>query len=305
MATLRTSLPDLYLDRLAYLEDVLFDEYPIEDAVSESVLKVRDMKGPIVRTTTVASFGVVPVKVEGANVAYDDLAMGYDKTYQADTYELAFRASKEALDDEQEEAVSDAARALGASMFYSHEVDMANLFNNGFTSTTGSPDGVVLFSTAHPLVGGGTEQNALTTAADLSVTSLRDAFNDIADMTDDAGKLIHWRAEVLLVSQEQEWLARELVDSPDRPDTAERAINAFKRGTGQGLRVVVWPYLTDADAWFLLASPNRHNMRKYWRERANVMHDWDFESSSMKVKIRARWIRGWSDFRGVYGSPGA
>ena len=305
MPTLRTTLPDLYLSRLAYLEDVLFDEYPIEDAVSEQVLRVRDMKNAIVRTTTVASFGTVPIKTEGANVTYDELAAGFDKTYTADTYELAFRTSKEALDDEQEEVVSDAARALGASMFYSHEVDMANLFNNGFTTTTGSPDGVAIFVTNHPLVGGGTEQNTLTTAADLSVTSLRDAFNDIADMTDDAGKLIHWRPEVLLVPQELEWLARELVDSPDRPDTAERSINAFKRGTGQGLRILVWPYLTDADAWFLLAPPGRHNLRKYWRERANVMHDWDFESSSMKVKIRARWIRGWSDFRGVYGSAGA
>ncbi len=31
MATLRATLPDLYLDRLANLEDVLFDELPIED----------------------------------------------------------------------------------------------------------------------------------------------------------------------------------------------------------------------------------------------------------------------------------
>ena len=301
MATLRTTLPDLYLDRLAYLEDVLFDAMPLEDGVAPRILKVRSTDKPIVRTTTVASFGSVPIKVEGANVTYDELAMGFDKTYTVDTYELAFRTSKEALDDEQEEVVSDAARALGASMTYSYEVDHAGLFND-FTTTTGSPDGVALWSTAHPLVGGGTEQNILTTAADLSVSSLRDALNDIADTTDDAGKLLHWRPQILLVSYEQKWLADELIKSPDRPDTAERAINAFR---DEGLRVIAWPYLTDADAWFLLASPEIHNVRSYWRERPNVMHDWDFESSSMKVKIRARWIRGWSDFRGVYGSPGA
>ena len=303
MATLRTTLPDLYLSRLAFLEQVLFDEMELEDGVVSSVVDVRDMGSkPFVRTTTVASFGTVPIKAEGANVTYDDLAQGFDKTYTADTYELAFRASKEALDDEQEEIVSDAARALGQSMTYAYNVDHAGLFNDGFTSTTGSPDGLPLFDLAHTLVGGGTEQNELTTAADLSISSIRDALNDISDTVDDAGKLLHWRPQILLVSAENQWLAKELIQSPDRPDTADRAINAFRDG---GLRVVVWPYLTDADAWFLLSEPSRHFVRSYWRERPNSMHDWDFESSSMKVKIRARWIRGWSEWRGVYGSPGA
>lgn len=300
---LRNVLPDNFLARLAYLDETLFDEIDVEDGVVSSVINIKEMGNrPIVRTTTVASFGTVPIKAEGADVVYDTLAQGYDTTYQADTYELAFQASKEALDDEQEEIVSDAARALGVSMTYAYNVDHANLFNNGFTSTTGSPDGLPLFDTAHTLVGGGTEQNELTTAADLSISSLRAAMNDIADTVDDAGKLLHWRPKILLVPAELQWLAKELVDSPDRPDTAERAINAFK---GDGLRIIVWPYLTDADAWFLLSEPSRHNVRSYWRERPNVMHDWDFDSSSMKVKIRARWRRGWSEWRGVYGSPGA
>lgn len=303
MATLRATLPDLYLSRLAFLDDVLFDEMPIEEGISQKILKVRDMGNrPIVRTTTVASFGTVPIKAEGADVTYDDLAQGFDKTYQADTYELAFRASKEALDDEQEEVVSDAARALGASMTYSYEVDHANIFNRGFNSSYTGPDGIELFATNHPLIGGGTEQNELTTAADLSVSSLRDAMNDIADTVDDAGKMVHWKASVLLVPYELKWLASELVQSPDRPDTADRAINALR---DDGLRVVVWKYLTDPDAWFLITDPAGHNVRTYWRERPNTMHDWDFESSSMKVKIRARWIRGWSNWGGVYGSPGA
>ena len=303
MATLRTTLPALYLSRLAFLEDVLFDEMPIETSPFMRLLKVRDMGNkPFVKTTTVGSFGTVPIKSEGADVTYDDLASGYDSTYQPDTYELAFRTSKEALDDEQEEVVSDAARALGAAMSYTFDVDMANIFNNGFTSTTGSPDGVALFSASHPLIGGGTEQNQLTTAADLSVASIRTALNDIADTTDDAGKIVHWRPKILFVSYEQIWLAKELIQSTQRADTADNAINAFR---DDGLSVVASPYLTDADAWFLLADPGTHNVRVYWREKPNVLHDWDFESSSMKVKIRARWKRGWSDFRGVFGSVGA
>ena len=102
--------------------------------------------------------------------------------------------------------------------------------------------------------------------------------------------------------QELSWLAKELVRSTERPDTSDRAINAFQ---DDDLRVVVWPYLTDADAWFLMAEPSMHNIRSYWREKPNVWHDWSFDQSAMKVKIRARWIRGWSDYKGSAGSPGA
>jgi len=303
MATLRTTLPTLYLSRVAFLEDVLFDEMPIEAGIFQRLLKVRDMGNkPFVRTTTVGSFGQVPIKAEGAPVTYEDLVQGFDATYQADTYELAFRTSKEALDDEQEEVVSDAARALGSSMNYTYDVDHANIFNNGFTSTTGSPDGVALFSTAHPLAGGGTFQNRPTTDGDLSTAQLRVGLNDIAQTKDDAGKIVHWRPKILLVPYTTKWLAMELIGSELRADTADNALNAFK---DDGLTVMATPYLTDVNAWFLLSEPTKHNVRTYWRERPNVLHDWDFETSSMKVKIRARWKRGWSDARGVYGSSGA
>ena len=303
MATLRTTLPSLYLNRLAFLEDVLFDEMPIEAGVFQRILKVRDMGNkPFVKTTTVASFGQVPIKAEGAAVTYEDLAAGFDTTYQADTYELAFRASKEALDDEQEEVVSDAARALGSSLNYTYDVDHANLFNNGFSASFTGPDGVALFSTSHPLVGGGTNQNRPTTDGDLSVAQLRTALNDISQTKDDAGKIVHWRPKVLLVSYNQKWLAMELIGSELRADTGDNALNAFK---DDGLVVVATPYLTDTNAFFLLAEPSKHNVRTYWRERPNVLHDWDFETSSMKVKIRSRWKKGWSDWRGVYGTSGS
>lgn len=303
MATLRVNLPDLYLSRLAFLDDVLMDEIDVADGVVPRVFSIRDMGNrPMVRTTTVASFGQVPIKAENANVTYDELAQGYDVTYQADTYALAFKTSKEALDDEQEEAVSDAARALGAAFTYSYNLDHANVFINGFSSTTGSPDGSVLFATGHTLVGGGTNANRATTHADLSTAAIREALNICGDTVDDAGKLTPWAPKILLVPRELSWLAKELLHSTDRSDTSDRATNVFK---DDQLTVVSWQYLTDADAWFLLDAPGKHNIRSYWRERPNAIHDFDFDATAMKVQIRGRWKRGWSDYRRTWGSAGA
>src|SRR5262245_37088014 len=100
MATLRLNLPDLYLTRLAFLEDVLMDEYDIEDGIVNSLFKVKDTDKPFVRTTTVATFGLVPTKAEGEDNAWDEMAQGFDKTYTLDTYELGFITSKEALDED-------------------------------------------------------------------------------------------------------------------------------------------------------------------------------------------------------------
>src|SRR3989304_4717181 len=229
MATLRVNLPDLFLSRLAFLDDVLMDEIDVEDGVVPKVFSIRNMGNrPMVRTTTVASFGQVPIKAENANVTY------------ADPYALAFKTSKEARDDEQEESVSDAARALGASFTYSYNLDHANVFINGFSSTTGSPDGSALFVTDHTLVGGGTNANRATTHADLSTAAIREALNICGDTVDDAGKLTPWAPKILLVPRELSWLAKELIHSTDRSDTAERGANEFK---DQKMTVTEWPLL--------------------------------------------------------------
>ena len=43
MATYRNTLPDLYLSRLAFLEDVLFDEYDLEDGIVSQLFKMPDI----------------------------------------------------------------------------------------------------------------------------------------------------------------------------------------------------------------------------------------------------------------------
>ena len=59
--------------------------------------------------------------------------------------------------------------------------------NNGFSTTFSSGDGVALFSTAHPLVSGGTNSNRPSSGADLNETSLEDAIIQIGKYTDERG----------------------------------------------------------------------------------------------------------------------
>jgi hypothetical protein len=77
-------------------------------------------------------------------------------------------------------------KALARAMAYTKQVKAAyplNMVLNYFSSG----DGVALFSTAHPLVSGGTNSNRPSVGADLNETSLEDAIIQIGKWTDERG----------------------------------------------------------------------------------------------------------------------
>ena len=302
MALLRTGFSDQFFSTaLPLLEEVIMEQYGSKPDMIPMVYNVEGSDKWGEQDSTVTGFGIAPVKSENAPVYYDDVFQGYDTTYTHTTYALAFRVSKEMVDDEKFGMIKKSAMALGRSMFNTRQIEASSNFNNGFNASFTGPDGVELFSTVHPLIGGGTASNELAAAADLSVTSLRQALDDMEDTVDERGLLINVVPEYLLVPNELIWDAEELLKSSLRPDTSDNPINAFQI---KNLDYMVWNYLTDPDAWFLLAAKNDHNLKFYEREPVNVSSDYDFEADASKTKTRCRFSHGWSDWRGTFASPG-
>ena len=63
-------------------------------------------------------------------------------------------------------------------------------------------------------------------------------------------------------------------------------------------------YLTDSDAWFLRTdAPN--GLKHFVRTAVSSGMEGDFETGNVRYKARERYSFGWSDWRGIYGSPGA
>ena len=63
-------------------------------------------------------------------------------------------------------------------------------------------------------------------------------------------------------------------------------------------------YLTDQDAWFMRTNAPR-GMMCYEREAVSFAMDNDFDTSNAKAKSYERYSFSVSDWRGLYGSPGA
>lgn len=297
----RTGFSDLFFtDALPVLENVVMEKYNSYPDMIGQVFNVESSDKWGEQSTSITGFGLAPTKAENAQVSYDEFYQGFDKTYTHTTYALAFRVSKEMIDDEKWGVVRKASQALGRSMFNTRQITAAAVFNGGASDT--GPDGVSLINASHPLVGGGTSSNTLSAAADLSVTSLRAMIQVMEDVVDDRGLLLNINPRWLLIPNELRWDAEEILKSSLRPDNANNAVNAFQTVS---IDYLVWNYLTDPDAWFMLSDKGEHSLMFYEREGVNTGSDVDWEADASKTKIRCRFSLGYDDFRGVTGTYGA
>jgi len=72
------------------------------------------------------------------------------------------------------------------------------------------------------------------------------------------------------------------------------------------LQYFVAHYLTDTDAWFLLAEKGNHMLKFFWRVKLGALRrGTDFDSTNLKHLARMRFSVGYSHWMGTYGSAGA
>lgn len=249
--------------------------------------------------------GAAPVKPEGTAIAYDDGGESYVARYNHETIALGFAITEEAEEDGLYGSVGQKmAKSLARALIQTKEVKGANVLNNGFSSSFAGGDGVSLFSTAHPLFGGGTLANRLSTPADLSEAALEEIAILISEWTDDRGIPMTAQIEKLILPTELQFVAARILMTPYQPDTGDNNINAlFKLGTiRQGFAIN--HRLTDPDAWFLKTNvPD--GLKHFVRKAVSGGVEGDFETGNMRYKKRERYSFGWSDWRGTAASEGA
>jgi len=251
-----------------------------------------------------SGFGNAGVKPEGQSVNYDAATETFTARYTHETLALAFSITEEAIEDNlYDRLASRYTKALARSMANAKQVKAANVLNRGFNSSYTGGDGLELFSTAHVIVSG-TEQNELSTAADLNETSLEQAMIDIAALTDERGLKIAASSRKMIVPSALQFTAERLLKSVGRTGTADNDISAVVSMNVIPQGYVVNHYLTDTDAWFIKTDvPN--GLKHFVRAPIKTAMEGDFETGNVRYKARERYSFGWSDWRGVFGSPGA
>jgi hypothetical protein len=255
--------------------------------------------------TKLSGFTAAPVKNEGSAIRYDNGQEAWTARYNHETIAMGFSLTEEAIEDNLYDSLSARyTKGLARSMAYTKQVKAAAVINNGFSSSYVGGDGVALFSTAHPLVSGGTNSNTVATGVDLNETSLEAAVIQIAGWTDERGLLIAAKPRKLIVPPNLMFVATRLLETELRVGTTDNDINALKNNGSVPEGYTVNHFLTDTNGWYLTTDvPN--GMKHFVRTPLSNSMDGDFDTGNVRYKSRERYSFGWSDPLGMWGSAGA
>jgi hypothetical protein len=274
------------------------------------VLNTDTTSRSIEQFSMVTGVGLPVLVGEGEDTPTDTQVQGYNRTFRPAKYGLGVSASQELVEDDKFGIISGRAVALSNSIYQAREIQGASVFNNAFDGTNyqGS-DGQALISASHPLVkAGGVQANLIATAADLDVGSLELALTDWEGIRTHEGFLQMLPNPRVMVASANRWNVTEILKSQTRSDTANRvSINAFQDGTesGSAIEPLVWPYLTDPDAWFLVAPAAETETLWLDRKAPYTASEYTEKNETGIMYMRYRATFGFYGWKGVYGSAGA
>lgn len=241
------------------------------------------------------------VKEQGATASYVDPVQGYQKEYVHVTYALGSSVTREMYEDDQYRYIRRIPAMLSRSLRHTEETTHANVLNNAWSTETGA-DGLSLFNASHVnAADGGTQSNMPSTAADLTQTSLEQAFIDIAGWTDDQGLKIQVGLRSLLVPRQLRFTAQKILRTSGEVGTDANTINPMNNA----MEMIEWVYLTDPDAWIVLTDQREAGLISFLRRPAELERDNEFDTQNLKMLTTKRWSMGATDWRCVYGSAGA
>lgn len=276
------------------------------DPIWKKYFQLKTSKKRSEISMTVLGVGDIPEKPEGQPYTTDIIQKGWDKEYLHTEFGNMFEVTETAREDDRTDVLADHAKWFMFSARVVQEKRAAVFFNNGFSAET-TPDGKPIFSTTHLLKGGGSAKNQPSTDADLSWNALNQAIIDWqTDQKFEAGQLMSPAEDlVLLVHPAGEMLADRIVNTTNLPGSADNDRNSIK--ARRNIKIVVNPYFTDTDAWFLLsAKKDAHGFLSYTRVPMSMKPaDTDPRTGNRLYPIRWRQSWGVSWWQGSYGTQGA
>jgi hypothetical protein len=312
----RNNFPPLLAPGLRHIFVHFFD-LKMRDAQYTRYLNEGDSDDAYEIDYEISGTGPMPEMPEGQRPAYDGIMQGGTKKYLHLMYGLASQATRQLVEDDKYGLIKQIPKAHARSGLYAREAVSASVLNLGF-STMLTNDGVSLFNTQHPLLGGteatgvgpgltniinasGTYPNRPSPDADLSFTAIQQGVNFFNRMVDGRGIPVMTRPKYVVIPPELIFIAREILGSPGKPYTSDNELNSLQ---GENLEALPLNYLTSQSAWFLLADKEGHQLKFYERDPIQAQTDDDFQTQVLIFLTTQRFSAGATTWYGTYGSNG-
>lgn len=248
-------------------------------------------------------FGAAPELPDGMAVTYQSGGVLFLQRYLYKVYGLAFSLTKVLVEDGDHIRIGQTyAKHLAQSLIETKETLGANILNRAFNASYPGGDGVALVANNHPIVNG-TFSNLLTTPAALSQTSLEQLLIQIRNAVDNNGKRIRLTPKKIVTGPSNVFQAEVLLKSVLRTGTADNDINPVKSMGLLSEGQANLSRITSTTAWWIQTDAPE-GLKLLMRRPLEKSMEGDFETDSMRYKATERYVFGWTDPRGVFGTPG-
>lgn len=267
------------------LRKIFFETYNELPEQYSKIYKVNKSNKAFEKDYGLGAFGDwVPRADELDTVAYAKLSPGLERLYTHTAFTKGFMIGRELADDEMYKQIEKFPKALARAGRAKVEKDAMKPLIDGFNVAKPIYDGKPLFANDHPLLDSASVCDNLVTGA-LNEGNLKIALKCMRETLDEAGNLVQFIPDTLVVPPALEHLAMELTKSTHKPGTDLNDINTL---AGK-LRVVVMDYLGSAvggsdTAWFVMDS-KRHELNFFWRVKKIIKMVWLSLNPSNSVNL--------------------
>lgn len=278
---------------------VVFETYKERPTEGDKIVNMEKSRRAYEEDFPIAGFGTLLEKQEGGPFAYQDAIQGLVKRYIWTTYALGFRITQEMMEDDLYGVMGNKmSKALGRSARNNFEIVTHAPYNSAFDNTVnGFEVGKALCDT-HTTLRGAVISNTAG-AVDISLLALQAAVEHYHSLIDEAGLPIVFIPKYVLHNPGDHWIVSQLLKSAGLPGGNQNDINQLAR---EGMQPLLDHYLTDPDAWYILA--DEHDVNYFDRRQVTFTNSDDFDTGDAKFKLTRRNGSGFSDWRGIYGGQG-
>lgn len=284
------------------------DTYEDWEPLWEKIVDKHDSNKQFEKFQGITNYGLAGIKDQGAGIPYRDKFQGFPREIINATYGIGSTITYEMMRYDQYDKFKSIPQQLAKSVRKTEETVVFNQLNNGFSTATNptlTADGKSLFNSAHLLVAANnvTQRNTPATAADLSQSSLEQAYIDISNFVDDQNLPIVVTAQKLIVPTASQHLARKILQTEYEVGSGNNTINPVS-SSRLPLELIISPWLTDTDAWFIKTNEADGIV---FTDVDPVMldRDNDFDTKNLKFSAMRLFGVGAVNYLGYYGSPGA
>lgn len=275
-----------YLPGLFAVAVDAYDMFNETKKVWDSICHVKSSNKQFEEKAYRSGLSTLQYKPEGQAINYDAFIGGPKKRWVHKTFALGTRITEEAIEDALYEDYSDFFKDLGRSAAEHPELLVSRMFNNATNTTyhTCYDGSTAIASTSHTRLDGSTYSNRAT-SSDLTYLTFWTNVILLENQYDHRQNRVRMSLRALIHPPQLTRKAIEIVMSPDRPDTANRAVSAIAKKYA-GVKLIEWAYLTDPDMWVLQG--DNHDLIFFKRRPTRFAREGDFETGDIRCKVSRR-----------------